>query len=252
MEYTIKKLGEIAGVSTRTLRYYDQIGLLKPCRINSSGYRIYGEKEVNLLQRIMFYKSMDMKLEKIQEIIQNPNFDIEKSLIEQYELLISKREELNKLIENIEKTIAYNKGEIDMTDKEKFEGFKKEKVNINEQKYGKEIREKYGDKVVDESNKKFLNLTEEEFKLMNETENEMFKDLLKVYENRDLGSKEAKNVYGNHKKWLSFSWPTYKKEAHRGLAEMYVMDERFSKYYNDKAGKEVVSLLRDIILKYTK
>ena len=252
MEYTIKKLGEIAGVSTRTLRYYDQIGLLKPCRINSSGYRIYGEKEVNLLQRIMFYKSMDMKLEKIQEIIQNPNFDIEKSLIEQYELLISKREELNKLIENIEKTIAYNKGEIDMTDKEKFEGFKKEKVNINEQKYGKEIREKYGDKVVDESNKKFLNLTEEEFKLMNETENEMFKDLLKVYENRDLNSKEARNVYENHKKWLSFSWPTYKQEAHRGLAEMYVMDERFSKYYNDKAGKEVVCLLRDIILKYTK
>ena len=252
MEYTIKKLGEIAGVSTRTLRYYDQIGLLKPCRINSSGYRIYGEKEVNLLQRIMFYKSMDMKLEKIQEIIQNPNFDIEKSLIEQYELLISKREELNKLIENIEKTIAYNKGEIDMTEKDKFEGFKKEKVNINEQKYGKEIREKYGDKVVDESNKKFLNLTEEEFKLMNETENEMFKDLLKVYENGDLDSKAAKNVYENHKKWLSFSWPTYKKEAHRGLAEMYVMDERFSKYYNDKAGKEVVCLLRDIILKYTK
>lgn len=82
MEYTIKKLGEIAGVSTRTLRYYDQIGLLKPCRINSSGYRIYGEKEVNLLQRIMFYKAMDMKLEKIQEIIQNPNFDMEKSLRE--------------------------------------------------------------------------------------------------------------------------------------------------------------------------
>ncbi|OPX46584.1 MerR family transcriptional regulator [Clostridium thermobutyricum] len=252
MEYTIKKLGEIAGVSTRTLRYYDQIGLLKPCRINSSGYRIYGEKEVNLLQRIMFYKAMDMKLEKIQEIIQNPNFDMEKSLREQQRILISKRDELDKLIENIEKTIAYNKGEIDMTDKEKFEGFKKEKVNINEQKYGKEIREKYGDKVVDESNKKFLNLTEEEFKLMNETENEMFKDLLKVYENGDLDSKAAKNVYENHKKWLSFSWPTYKKEAHRGLAEMYVMDERFSKYYNDKAGKEVVSLLRDIILKYTK
>lgn len=251
MEYTIKKLGEIAGVSNRTLRYYDQIGLLKPCRINSSGYRIYGEKEVDILQRIMFYKAMDMKLEKIQEIIQNPNYDIEKSLREQHEILLSKREELDKLISTIEKTIAYNKGDVNMTDKEKFEGFKKEKVNINEQKYGKEIRGKYGDTVVNKSNQKFLNLTEEEFELMGKTENEMFKSLLKVCDSRDLNSEEAKKVYENHKKWLEFSWPAYGKEAHRGLAEMYVMDKRFAKYYNDKAGEDVVELLRDIIIKYT-
>ena len=80
MEYTIKKLAEIAGVSARTLRYYDEIGLLKPCRINSSGYRIYGQNEVDLLQQILFYKSMDMKLEEIQNLISKPNFNIEKAL----------------------------------------------------------------------------------------------------------------------------------------------------------------------------
>ena len=53
MEYTIQKLAQLAGVSTRTLRYYDEVGILKPARINSSGYRIYGEKEINQLQQIL-------------------------------------------------------------------------------------------------------------------------------------------------------------------------------------------------------
>lgn len=63
MEYTVQKLGQLAGISTRTLRYYDQIGLLKPARINSSGYRIYGQDEVDKLQQIMFYREMGMPLE---------------------------------------------------------------------------------------------------------------------------------------------------------------------------------------------
>ena len=75
MEYSIKKLSQIAGVSTRTLRYYDEINLLKPARINSSGYRIYGAKEVDRLQQILFYKELGLNLDHIKEIINNPKFD---------------------------------------------------------------------------------------------------------------------------------------------------------------------------------
>ena len=67
-----------------------------------------------------------------------------------------------------------------------------------------------------------------------------------------INSEKAKSVYEKHKAWLSFSWPSYSKEAHIGLAEMYVADERFAKYYNDRAGKEVVATLRDIIVKYAR
>jgi DNA-binding transcriptional MerR regulator len=56
MEYTVQKLSQMAGISARALRYYDEIGLLKPARINSSGYRIYGRKEVDSLQQILFYR----------------------------------------------------------------------------------------------------------------------------------------------------------------------------------------------------
>lgn len=252
MEYTIKRLAEIAGVSTRTLRYYDEINLLKPCRINSSGYRIYGEKEVNLLQQILFYKSLDIRLEEIQEIIKSPDFDIDKALTNHYKELVCRREQLDKLISTVEKTIAYRKGEIEMSNKEKFESFKKNKLKENEEKYGKEIREKYGDKTIEESNKKFLNLSEEDMKKMGEIEEEMIKSLVSVIESGDLDSDEAKKVYENHKNWLCYSWPSYSKEAHIGLAEMYVYDERFAKYYNDKAGDNSVETLRDIIVKYAK
>lgn len=75
MEYTVQKLGTLAGVSTRTLRYYDVIGILKPARINSSGYRIYGQSEVNQLQQILFYRELGISLEGIKDIMTAPAFD---------------------------------------------------------------------------------------------------------------------------------------------------------------------------------
>ncbi|KHF34438.1 HTH-type transcriptional activator mta [Paenibacillus sp. P1XP2] len=75
MEYTIQKLGRLAGISTRTLRYYDEIGILKPARINSSGYRIYGGDEVNRLQQILFYRELGFQLEDIKAIMDSPSFD---------------------------------------------------------------------------------------------------------------------------------------------------------------------------------
>lgn len=81
MEYTVKSLAKLAGISSRTLRYYDEINLLKPCRVNSSGYRIYGEEEVDTLQQIMFYKEMGLPLEKIKEIISNKDFNQKNALI---------------------------------------------------------------------------------------------------------------------------------------------------------------------------
>ncbi|CAM5616222.1 MerR family transcriptional regulator OS=Lysinibacillus sphaericus OX=1421 GN=LS41612_05820 PE=4 SV=1 [Lysinibacillus sphaericus] len=74
MEYTILQLAKLSGVSTRTLRYYDEIDLLKPARTNEAGYRFYGQQEVDILQQILFYKALDMKLETIHNIIHAPDF----------------------------------------------------------------------------------------------------------------------------------------------------------------------------------
>lgn len=163
MEYTVQKLAKLAGVSPRTLRYYDEIGILKPARINSSGYRIYGQSEVDKLQQILFYRELGVALDKIKEILNSPSFDSIKALREHREKLLKKREQIDLLIANVEKTIALREGRIEMSDKEKFEGFKQRMIDENEKKYGKEIREKYGDDTVDKSNAKFLNMTEEQY-----------------------------------------------------------------------------------------
>lgn len=252
MEYTIKEVSKIAGVSARTLRYYDEINLLKPSRVSSSGYRIYGENEVDLLQQIMFYKALGFKLDKIKEIIVNPNFDINVALEEQHKELILRKKQLDELISLVEKTISYRKGEVKMSNKEKFEAFKREAIDKNEEMYGEEVRRKYGKEASKEFNKKFLSLSEEEFKNKDEIEEEMIVELRKVVQDRDLDSSSAKKVFENHRKWLNYYWTKYSKEAHAMLAESYVQDERFADYYNKKAGVDCVEVLRDIIIHYTR
>ena len=75
MEYTIRKLASLAGVSTRTLRWYDQIGLLKPCRCAENDYRIYGPAEVDRLQQILFYRALGVELTRIRMILDEHSFD---------------------------------------------------------------------------------------------------------------------------------------------------------------------------------
>ena len=234
MEYTIKKVAELSGVSARTLRFYDEIGLLHPKRVNSSNYRFYGQKEIDRLQQILFYRQLDLKLEEIKEILDNPDFDVEQALQEHQRQLLNRRNEIDRLLATVEQTMKHYKGEIKMSDQEKFTAFKEQKVAENEQKYGAEIREKYGEETVEKSNQKYLQLTEAQMQEMAATETELFAKIGAYLENPDLERPVAKEIYELHKKWLSFTWPSYSAEAHKGLGLMYVNDERFTAYYDEK------------------
>ena len=233
MEYTIQKLAHLAGISTRTLRYYDQIGLLSPARTNEAGYRIYGAKEVDVLQQILFYKEMGLELAHIKEAIQDAEFDSLAALHSHLEKLIEKRRQIDLLIENVKKTIGKEEGKNKMSDREKFEGFKKELVEKNEQKYGKEVREKYGDEVVDQSNAKMMGLTEEQYTHMQELGEKINLLLEEAVKNHEYVEDEiGERVALLHKEWLGYTWQTYSTQAHRGLVQMYVLDERFKAYYD--------------------
>uniref|UniRef100_UPI00403F4681 MerR family transcriptional regulator n=1 Tax=Candidatus Enterococcus willemsii TaxID=1857215 RepID=UPI00403F4681 len=234
MEYTIKKIAQLSGVSARTLRYYDEIDLLKPSRVNSSNYRIYGQKEVDRLQQILFYRELDMKLEEIKEILDNPDFNVEQALRSHQKQLLERRNEIDRLLTTVQQTMKHYKGERIMSDKEKFEAFKQQKVAENESQYGTEIREKYGEKTVEASNDKYLNLTEQEMAEMQATEQQLFEKIEAYLQDPNLESDVAKEIYELHKKWLSYTWPTYSPEAHKGLGLMYVGDERFTAYYDEK------------------
>lgn len=250
MEYTVQKLGLLAGISTRTLRYYDEFGILKPARINSSGYRIYGQAEVDRLQQILFYRELGLSLEGIKEIITAPSFDGTRALREHHDRLLQRRQQLDTLILNVERTLAQAEGRITMSNEEKFAGFKQKLIDDNEQKYGQEIRSKYGDEAVDQSNLKLKNMTEEQHAAIQQLEEEMFETLEQAMEQGDSASELAQKAADLHRQWLTFYWDTYSKEAHAGVAQMYVEDERFTAYY-DKTRPGLARFLRDAVHVYT-
>jgi hypothetical protein len=101
MMRTVKDVSEITGVSIRTLRYYDEIGLLKPTELTEAGYRLYDNKALEKLQEIMFFRELEIPLIDIKKIMDNPNYDKERALLAQKSLLEQKRNRLNGIIELI-------------------------------------------------------------------------------------------------------------------------------------------------------
>lgn len=251
MNYTVKQLGDLAGVSARTLRFYDQIDLLKPGKINDSGYRIYSREQVDLLQQILFYRELGFSLKDIRHILSAPDFDIDSALAEQYHKLLKERERLNRLIATVEKTLSAKKGEITMTDREKFEGFKKDLIDRNEEQFGREIREKYGAEMVEESYKKFGSLSKEDYDRTVRIQEEMFTELEAAMKAADPHGAAAQRAAALHKQWLGYFWTSYTKEAHAGLVRMYVDDPRFTEHYDSRLGKGGAKMLRDAVLIYT-
>jgi DNA-binding transcriptional MerR regulator len=251
MEYTINRLAKLAGVSTRTLRYYDELGLLCPARISSNGYRVYGQKEIDLLKQILLYRELGVPLEEIKKIISSKDFDEQIALEKHLSALLSKQRQLGLLIANVEKTIKELKGEIIMNDQEKFEGFIKKQIDDNEKKYGKEIRAKYGNDKVDRANNKLMGMSKEQHSELENLTDELNETLKAAFEQGDPSSEMAQKTYELHKKWLCFYWDSYSKEAHKGVAQMYVDDPRFTQYY-DKIAVGCAAFLRDVVFVFCK
>lgn len=233
MEYSINELSTLAGVSARTLRYYDEIGLLKPLRVNKSNYRFYGSREVELLQQILFYREQGLSLNRIKSIIYDKNFNSLNALYEHLADLESQQERISSLICTVNATIASMKGELFMNDKEKFEAFKKNIVSENNQKYGNELRVKYGDNAIEESNLRMLNMTEEDYNRFKALETDIVTALEQAVASGDSPEGESGyRIAQMHKEWISYTWKDYSASAHHGLVSMYLCDERFQKYYD--------------------
>lgn len=233
MEYGIRELSQIAGVSARTLRYYDEIGLLKPLRVSEAGYRFYGEKEMALLQQILFYRERNFDLKRIRKILYQGDFDIMNALKEHLQELEEEKAHLDSLIWTVKQTISSMKGENKMSDKEKFAAFKEKTIKQNEEKYGKEVREKYGDEAVNASNKKIMDMSETEWEEFHDLEAEIRSRLeAAVKDGLRADSQEAGEIVRLHKSWLMKTWKNYTSQAHKGVALMYDADPRFREYYD--------------------
>ncbi|MFP4114662.1 MAG: MerR family transcriptional regulator [Spirochaetota bacterium] len=127
--YSVQELARIAGVSVRTLHYYDEIGILEPARRTEAGYRCYGHDELLLLQQIMFYRELDVSLAEIRDIIHDPRFDLLRALERHQAALRARAARTSRLIGTVRKTMETLRGERKMlTDRELYEGFTPEQI----------------------------------------------------------------------------------------------------------------------------
>ena len=213
MEYSIQELARLSGVTTRTLRWYDQIGLLKPGRVAENGYRRYGPAQVDRLQDILYYRALGVELAQIRACLDDPDFDRLAALRGHLARLEGERARLDGLIRSVTDTIhAEERNEI-MQDEQKFEVFKRQAVECNEALYGREVREKYGDAQMDEANAAVMGLTQEQYRTW-------------------TGLGEGRRIAALHRRWLTLTGNRYDPGKHWGLAALYTEDPRFTAYYD--------------------
>ena len=142
---TVKDMSEITGVSIRTLRYYDEIGLLKPTEYTDAGYRLYDNNALEKLQEIMFFRELEIPLMDIKKIMDNPDYDKEQVLFTQKSLLEQKRNRLNGMIELITDVMkgvntmsfgAFSNEEVQKIVNHTLECMSKESLEKQVEKYG--------------------------------------------------------------------------------------------------------------------
>jgi len=238
---TINKLAKLCGITVRTLHYYDEIELLCPNSIAPNGYREYDSDNLITLQEILFFKELDIPLKEIKSIIDNPDYDKQKALKKHKELLILKRDRLNRIIKLVDSNLNDKKlslKEFDMTE-----------INEHINKYKQEAKDRWGDSdAYKQSCKKTKNYTDADWKRINGERDQIFADFANCMNNA-AGSKDADTLAKEWQNHISKYFYDCTEEILLGLADMYTYDERF-KENMDKHGEGVTEFISKSIKEY--
>jgi DNA-binding transcriptional MerR regulator len=228
INYAVKQLAKLAGVSVRTLHVYDRIGLLKPSIRTASRYRFYGEKELLRLQQILFYKELDFPLKEIGQILDNAGFDLIKALEGHKVALKAKKERLDTLLNTINKTVNHLKNKTMQNFEELYEGMPREQALA----YRKEAVDKWGEETVARSEKALLELPKLDIESLKADQKDIAHQLsLLANEKPDsiAVQEQIARHYANIRSFWGVSDPTdLKASQYKGLAELYVSDERYT------------------------
>ena len=213
--HTVNQLSQLAGVSRRTLHYYDEIGLLAPTVVHANGYRHYDDDALLRLQQILFYRELGLQLAQIRAVLDNPAFDLVTALQIHRSEIRTRIERLETLIRTVDKTILHIIGEVNMNDKKNiFEGFSEEK----QKEYEAQATELWGDTVT-QSVRLWNSYSAEEKAAVMEEGSRVYQE---IAENMHRGpqSPEIQDLLARwHKHIYSFYEPSL--EVLAGLGDMY-------------------------------
>lgn len=237
------KLAKLAGVSVRTLHHYDNIGILKPADRTGKGYRYYGREELLRLQQILFYKELDIPLNQIADILDDPDFDVADALKTHKNALNERMHRLQTLLGTIDRTIADLKNK-NMNYEKMYEGFSKEQIA----EYEKEVTERWGADKLNESKQRLNAMTSDEIEALKQEGETINRELVALMDNKAPDSPEVQALVARHYAMVC-KFHEFPPDAYRGLGDMYVADERFRINY-DKHHEGLAVFLRDAIHVY--
>lgn len=243
--YTVKQLSDVAGVSVRTLHYYDEIGLLRPSKVGENSYRYYDDSALLRLQQILFYREMGVELMQIKDILDSPDFDVVAALRSHRRALQEKIERLENLVSTVDTTIRYLGGEVEMSKKQLFKAFSDEE----QKQYEREARLQWDPELVNDSIRRWNGYTEAQRQAIGEEGNQVYLDLVKALEAGtppgDAAVQEILKRWHNHLRY--FYEPTL--EILRGLGEYYNVEPRFIANFK-KIHPDLPQFLQDSITQY--
>lgn len=221
--YTVKQVAELAGVSVRTLHYYDEIALLSPAKVGGNGYRYYDDAALLRLQQILFYREIGMELAQIRDVLDQPDFNPVTALRAHRAVISEKIARLGHLIDTIDETIQHITGETTMSKKRLFQAFSDEQ----QADYTREARLQYGPDTVNESMRRWKGYTPAQREAIMDEGNRIYDDIAEAI--RANLSPDDADVQALFARWHGhlrhFYEPTL--DLLRGLGELYTSDARF-------------------------
>lgn len=229
MTYTVNQLAKLAGISVRTLHYYDQVGLLKPAALRKNHYREYGEKELLLLQQILFFRELDFPVDEIKKIMSSPSFDMRLALRDHRTMIELKKKRLNGLLKTIDKTIR----KLDMKQSLNEEDLKEAYDNFGEdtvKKYAEEVKQRWGHtEAYKQSMERYAKTTKEDMEKYKKDADIFMKAVAGVADQGPTSEAMQEKIAQHFDALRTWYEPNF--EMYRGLAKMYVDDPRFTAYY---------------------
>src|SRR5215203_6229958 len=228
--YTVGRVAELSGVTIRTLHHYDEIGLLSPGGCSAAGYRIYEDRDLKRLQRILFYRELGFTLDEISTIVDDPRTDALGHLRRQRGLLNERIERLSAMVEAIDYELEARTMDIPLTPEERFEVFGR----FRPEDHAEEAEQRWGEtEAYKESNRRVSGYTKEDWQQLKAEEEEIRTRLAAAFEaGLAPDSEEAMAAVEAHRGYISRWFYECSNEMHRGLTEMYVSDERFRSHYD--------------------
>ena len=241
--YTVKELSSLAGVSVRTLHYYDQIGLLSPARIAQNGYRQYDDAALLRLQQILFYRELDFKLKDIKELLDAPDFEQVSALESHWDALWARLARTERLIRTVEDTISHLKGEKEMSKKALFQAFSEEQ----QEKYAKQAEEKYDPATVRRSNRKWKSYSAEKKQAILDQGNQVYLDMIAAMP-QGADSPAAQACVERWRTHMAYFWVPNLEQL-LGLATMYGQSPDFKANF-DSMHPDLADFMREAVAVY--